>query len=599
MKIKIALCIFTVIWITLLARVYYISIKSNTYYEELAKQNAIKNEKLAPLRGSILDINGKPLSVNKIGFSIGVTPGLSSSRNVKKLNKELKFLKSIMPEIDFLKLKKIYFKKDSPYSHKYVKIIDFISYSKIIKNFTKISLHKNLQIKISSKRFYPYRDLASHVIGYVGKSNINDMEKDSIAKLTEYTGKSGIEKYYNKVLEGTEGKKKTKVTAFNKEISVLSKKLPKSQNINLTIDVRVQKYISKLFKDKTGAVIVMNAKNGKILAAGSYPEYDLNSFVSGISEKQWLKLSSDFNHPFTNKLINGLYPPGSTVKMGVALAFLESGLITPRTTYFDSGEIELGKRKFRGWKKGGHGRVNLNKAIRESCDIYFYDGSLKVGIDRITPVLQKLGFGKKTGIDLPHEFIGIVPGREWKMRKYQKPWYQGETLNTSIGQGYFLVTPVQIARYTALIATGYGVTPHFIDRVGNLKTTYGINKAIFNKADIKYLKALRKGMWDVVHVAHGTAKNYVNTKVSLAAKTGTAQVVGIPQSEKKRMKEYELEYFKRSHAWLTTYGPYKNPQYVVTAIVEHGGHGGSAAGGIISKIYDKLVELKYIKGALN
>ncbi|MCF6173048.1 MAG: penicillin-binding protein 2 [Campylobacteraceae bacterium] len=595
MKIKIALTIFMFVWISLLVRVFYISIKSNAYYEELAKQNAIKNEELAPLRGSILDINKKPLSVNKIGFSIGVAPGLSSSKNVKKLNKELDFIKSIMPKIDLLKLKKTYFKKDSPYSHKYVKVIEFVSYNEIIKNFAKISLHKNLQIKISSKRFYPYGDLASHIIGYVGKSNLNDMEKDSIAKLTEYTGKTGIEKYYNRTLEGTKGEKTTKVTAFNKEVKVLNKKLPRSQNIVLTLDVRVQKYISELFKGKSGAVIVMNAKNGKILAAGSYPEYDLNNFVTGISEKQWLKISSDFNHPFTNKFINGLYPPGSIIKMGVALSFLESGLITPRTKFFDRGSIELGGRKFRCWKKKGHGIVDINKAIRESCDVYFYDGSLKVGIDRITPVLEKLGLGRKTGIDLPNEFVGVVPGRKWKMRKFQKPWYQGETLITSIGQGFFLVTPMQIARYTALIATGYGVTPHFIDRVGNLKAKFGVDKKIFNRADAKYLKTIRRAMYEVVHVAHGTAKNYIKTKVSLAAKTGTAQVVGIPQSEKKRMKEYELEYFKRSHAWLTTYGPYKNPQFVVTAIVEHGGHGGSAAGKIISKIYDKLVELKYIK----
>ena len=594
MKIKMALGLFLLVWITLLARVYYISIKSNTYYEELAKQNAIRNEELAPLRGSILDINGKPLSVNKIGFSIGIIPGLSSSKKVKKLDVELNFLTSILPKFEFLKLKKIYLKKDSPYSHKFVKVIDFISYDDIIKNFANISLHKNLQIKISSKRYYPYGDLASHVIGYVGKSNLQEMERDSISKLTEYTGKTGIERYYNKVLEGNEGKKRTKVTAFNKELSVINKKLPASENINLTLDVRMQKYISKLFKGKSGAIIVMNATNGKILAAGSFPEYDLNNFVSGITEVEWKKISTNFNHPFTNKLISGLYPPGSIVKPGVGYALLKSGLITPRTKFFDSGEIELGKRKFRCWKKRGHGVVNLNKAIRESCDVYFYDASMKVGIDRISPVLHTLGFGQKTGIDLPNEFVGTLPSRQWKRRKYNLPWYQGETLITSIGQGFFLVTPMQIARYTALLATGYGVTPHFIDGVGKLKVKYGKQRNIFNKKDKKYLKVIRRAMYEVVHVAHGTAKNYIHTKVSLAAKTGTAQVVGIPQSEKKRMKEYELKYFKRSHAWLTTYGPYKKPKYVVTALVEHGGHGGSAAGKIISKIYDKLVELGYI-----
>jgi len=595
MRIRIVLGLFFLVWIALLARVYYISIKSNAYYEELAKQNAIKNEELAPLRGSILDVNGKPLSVNKIGFSIGIAPGLSSRRNVKKLDIELNFLKKIIPDIDFLKLKKIYFKKDSPYSHKFVKVIDFISYKDIIRNFAKISLHKNLQIKISSKRYYPYGDLASHIIGYVGKSNLQEMEKDKIAKLTEFTGKTGIEKYYNNVLEGSAGEKRTKVTAFNVELAILSKKLPKSQNINLTIDMRLQQYVSELFKDKSGAIIVMNATNGKILAAGSFPEYNLNNFVSGITEKQWKKLSTDFNHPFTNKLISGLYPPGSIIKPGVGFAFLKSKIITPRTTFFDKGYIELGKRKFRCWKKDGHGLVNLKKAIRESCDVYFYDGGMKVGIDKISPVLENLGFGQKTGIDLPNEFIGTVPGRNWKMKKYNLPWYQGETLITSIGQGFFLVTPMQVARYTALLATGYGVTPHFIDRVGKLGAKFAKQENIFGKNDKKYLKFIRKAMYEVVHVAHGTAKNYIHTKVSLAAKTGTAQVVGIPQSEKKRMKEYELTYFKRSHAWLTTFGPYKHPKYVVTALVEHGGHGGSAAGNIISKIYDKLVDFGYIK----
>ncbi len=595
MKIKIALSIFFTIWIVLLARVYYVSIKSNAYYEGLAKQNAIRTEDLAPLRGSISDTNGEPLAVNKLGFSIGITPGLSSKRYMRKLNKELNFLHSIFPKMDISELRKQYLKHDSPYAHQYVKVIDFISYKDIIKDFARLSLDKNLKIKISSKRYYPNGDLASHLIGYVGKSNLKEMENDNLAKLTEYSGKTGIEKYYNRLLEGEKGIKKITVTAFNKEIGLISRKLPTSKNIKLTIDIRVQKYISELFKGKSGAIIVMNARNGDILAAGSFPEYNLNSFVNGISQKQWKVLSRDFNHPFTNKLIKGLYPPGSIIKPGVALAFLKSKLITRKTTYFDSGSIELGKRKFRCWKKNGHGYVNMEKAIRESCDVYFYDGSLRVGIDKISPVLRSLGFGKKTGIDLPGEFVGTVPGRKWKMDKYQKPWYQGETLITSIGQGYFLVTPMQIARYTALIATGYGVTPHLIKSVDGLSVDYGRQTNIFTKRDKRYLRYIRKYMREVTHALHGTATYHIKTKVDIAGKTGTAQVVGIPQGEKKRMKEDELKYFKRSHAWLTTYGPFKNPKYVVTAIVEHGGHGGSAAGEIISKIYDKLVQLKYIR----
>lgn len=595
MKIKIALVLFFSIWIVLLAKVFYISIKSNVYYEGLAKQNAIKTEELAPLRGSIFDVNGKPMAVNKLGFSIGIKPGLSSKKNIKKLEKELNFLKSLFPSLEIEKLKKSYLKQDSPYLHKFVRVIEFMSYNNIIKEFTKLSLDKNLQIKISSKRYYPNGDLASHLIGYVGKSNLKEMEKDNISKLTEYIGKTGIEKYYNKILEGEKGIKEVKVNAFNKEIETIRKKLPTSNNIKLTVDLRLQKYISDLFKDKSGSIIIMNAKNGKILAAGSFPEYDLNNFVSGISEKEWKALSSDFNHPFTNKITKGLYPPGSTIKMGVALAFLRSGLINFKTTIFDSGSITLGKRKFRDWKKGGHGYVNMEKAIRESCDTYFYDGALKVGIEKISPTLHDLGFGKKTGIDLSNEFIGTVPGKRWKMDKYNQPWYRGETLITAIGQGYFLVTPIQIARYTALLATGFGVVPHLIDSVDGVKAYFGKDRTIFTKKDKFYLRKIRKYMYEVTHSLHGTATRHIHTKVQIAGKTGTAQVVGIPQGEKKRMKEDELKYFKRSHAWLTTYGPYKDPQYVVTAIVEHGGHGGSAAGEIISKIYDKLLELGYIK----
>jgi len=594
MRIKFVLILFSAFWLMLLVRIYYISIKSNTYYEEIAKQNAIKVDDLPPFRGSILDINGKPLSVNKLGFSIGIKPQLSYKSKKEILDAEIKFLVDNIPGLDEQKLKKLYIKRDSPYAHNFVKVVDFISHDDVISKFSKISLRDNLNIKISSKRYYPYKDLASHVIGYVGKANIKDEEENEVAKLTGFIGRTGIEKYYNIALEGQKGQKRTKVTAFNEEIEEIDKKLPYSSNVKLSLDLQLQQYISNLFKDKSGAIIVMNAKTGDILSAGSFPEYDLNQFVTGISHEEWKKLSNDFNHPFTNKLINGLYPPGSVVKMGVGLAFLESGLITPSTTFYDNGAIELGGRSFRCWKKKGHGKVNLNRAIRESCDVYFYKGSLKVGIDRISPVLRQLGFAKKTGVDLPHEFVGAVPGREWKREKYQKPWYQGETLISSIGQGYFLVTPLQVARYTALLATGYNVTPHFVDSINNLKIDYG-KEDILTKTQKKNLPLIQKAMREVVSKPHGTARWHVKSKVNIAAKTGTAQVVGIPQGEKKRMKEEQLAYFKRSHAWLTSYGPYEDPQYVVTVMVEHGGHGGSAGGKIVGKIYDKLLEMGYIK----
>ncbi len=596
MRIKITLAIFISVWIALLVRVYYISIKSNAYYEEIAKQNAVKVEELAPLRGVILDRKLKPLSVNRLGFSIGLKPRLSLKSNRTVLEEEIAFLAETLPDASVKDMMKEYVKADSAYNHDFVDVISFIPYEKLIPHFAKIAQHDNLQIKITSKRHYPYGSLASHVIGYVGKSNTQDVAEDATAKLVGFSGKTGIEKYYNTVLQGIKGEKKTKVTAFNQEIEQVSKTLPVSNDLVLSLDLELQRYIAELFGDDSGAVVVMNAKNGEILAAASFPEYDLNKFVSGITREEWVILANDLNHPFTNKLVNGLYPPGSVVKMGVGMAMMNSGIITPNTTFESTGTMELGGRVFRDWKKEGHGMISYVRAIRESCDDYFYKASLKTGIDIIAPFLSKIGFAAKTGIDLPREFMGTVPSREWKKARFGKGWSQGETLISSIGQGYFLVTPVQVAKYTAFLATGNGVTPHFVSKINDVPLDFPVDPNIVSESEKRYLKVTREGMYEVANVPGGTALRYINVTApfKIAAKTGTAQVVGISQTDKKRMREEDMDYYQRSHAWLTTYGPYENPQYVVTVLVEHGGHGGSEGGPIASKIFDKLYQMGYI-----
>ena len=596
MRIKITLAIFISVWIALLVRVYYISIKSNAYYEEIAKQNAVKVEELAPLRGVILDRKLKPLSVNRLGFSIGLKPRLSLKSNRTVLEEEIAFLAETLPDASVKDMMKEYVKADSAYNHDFVDVISFIPYEKLIPHFAKIAQHDNLQIKITSKRHYPYSSLASHVIGYVGKSNTQDVAEDATAKLVGFSGKTGIEKYYNTVLQGIKGEKKTKVTAFNQEIEQVSKTLPVSNDLVLSLDLELQRYIAELFGDDSGAVVVMNAKNGEILAAASFPEYDLNKFVSGITREEWAILANDLNHPFTNKLVNGLYPPGSVVKMGVGMAMMNSGIITPNTTFESTGTMELGGRVFRDWKKEGHGMISYVRAIRESCDDYFYKASLKTGIDIIAPFLSKIGFAAKTGIDLPREFMGTVPSREWKKARFGKGWSQGETLISSIGQGYFLVTPVQVAKYTAFLATGNGVTPHFVSKINDVPLDFPVDPNIVSESEKRYLKVTREGMYEVANVPGGTALRHINVTApfKIAAKTGTAQVVGISQTDKKRMREEDMDYYQRSHAWLTTYGPYENPQYVVTVLVEHGGHGGSEGGPIASKIFDKLYQMGYI-----
>ena len=596
MRIKIVSGIFFFVWLALLVRVYYISIKSNAYYEEIAKQNVVKVDELAPLRGLILDRNLKPLSVNKLGFSIRIKPGLSSKNQRETLDKEIAFLASVLPDTSVKELTKEYLKSDSPYNHDFVEVVSFISYDKVIASFSKISQRENIEIEIASKRHYPHGSLASHIIGYVGKSNTQDIEEDPTAKLVGFSGKTGIEKYYNNVLQGTKGEKKTKVTAFNQEIEQISKTLPTSNDIILSLDLELQEYVMSLFGTDSGAVVVMNAKTGEILAAASFPEYDLNKFVNGISRDEWVVLANDLNHPFTNKLVNGLYPPGSVIKMGIGLAMLNTGIITPSMAFESTGSMELGGRVFRDWKKEGHGMISYVRAIRESCDDYFYKASLKTGIDNIAPFMNKIGFAHKTGIDLPREFIGTVPSREWKRERFGKGWSQGETLISSIGQGYFLVTPIQVARYTAFLATGNGVTPHFLQKINNVAIDFPVDPNMVSENEKRFLKITREGMYEVANVQGGTALRYIDVTApfKIAAKTGTAQVVSISQTEKKRMKEEDMEYYHRSHAWLTTFGPYENPQYVVTVLVEHGSHGGSEGGPIASKIYDKLYALGYI-----
>ncbi|MCG3669449.1 penicillin-binding protein 2 [Aliarcobacter butzleri] len=585
-RLNIVYVIILAIAFTLLSRVYFLSIKSNTYYDELSKNNYIKRLYKVPVRGIIEDRNGEPLALNKIGFSISIKPHLRSLKYQEKLESIVDVIVKHFPQYDKNKLLKEYKRNDSAYNHEFIEIIDFIPYEEFFPKYTILASNEDLKIEPSSKRFYPYNETAAHIIGYVGRASKLEILNNEIAVHSGIVGKNGLEKFYNSKLQGELGYKDVKVNALNQEIEILEEKeASTNNNIEISIDIKLQRYLQELFDGKSGSIVVMDARNGEIIAAASFPEYDSNIFARGISQNEWNQMRNDFNHPFTNKIINGLYPPGSVIKMGVALSFLENG-IPENFTVNCSGSLPIGNRNFRCWKTTGHGNINFRSAIAESCDDFFYKGSLKLGINKISHTLDKLGFGQLTGIDQINEFMGVNPNKEWKEKKFNKPWYVGETVITSIGQGNMLTTPLQIARYTAFIATGKLPKPHL----------YKANYEEPKELDIpeKHIDLMRKGMYDVSYGDRGTARRYITSKVPIASKTGTAQVVSIPQSEKVRMKESELEYFQRSHAWITTYGPFKNPKYVVTVVQEHGGGGGSATGGVASKIFDKLYELGYI-----
>jgi len=592
MKIKFILFIFGTIWMGLIVRVFYLAVQSNSYYTKLSQNNTIKNEKIAPVRGEIVDRHNRPIAINKLGFKIQLAPHLRSKKHLKTFEAEVDHLVELFPTLKKEKIIKNYKKKDSYYNHNFIDVVHFIPYEDILPVYTELSLRENLKVIPAPKRYYPYKNIGAHIIGYVARANRRDIEKDKSLELIGYTGKTGIEKFYNHYLQGLPGKRKIKVNAQNQEIEELSyESADEDRKLTLNIDMELEKYIAKQFGNRVGSVIVMGV-DGSILAAGSFPNYDLNIFVSGMSYKMYNTLADSLDHPFTNKLINGLYPPGSTIKPELGLIYITTDL-SERWSVDCVSHLPLGGRVFRCWKKKGHRRTGIVKAIRESCDDFFYKGSLVVGNRKMAAGFHRYGLGKKTGIDLPNEFIGVVPSREWKLKKYHRIWSIGETANTSIGQGDFLTTPLQIAQQTALMATGKLPTPHLAMKIGDEPYTITY-KDVLNENEKKKLPIIQRAMYEVCNSPHGTATNYLSSKVQIAGKTGTAQVVGIKQDIKKRKLEHELSYYNRSHAWFTTYGPYKNPQYVVLVMVEHGGHGGHAAGKIVSNIYNKLYELGYI-----
>ncbi|MCK9472438.1 penicillin-binding protein 2 [Sulfurimonas sp.] len=594
MKIKFILFIFALTWFALLVRVFLLSVESNTYYEKLSYDNTIKTEQIPPVRGEILDINNKPIAINELGFKIQLAPHLGLKKNNYIFKEEIDTLLRFLPNLDREKIIKNYKKADSYYNHNFIDIVEFVSYEDIMPIYSILNLRDMINIVSSPKRFYPYSEVAAHSIGYVSRANKSDIKDDKLQELIGYTGKSGIEKYYNTYLQGEAGKREIKVNANNQEIEELSSEAAiENRKLTLNIDIELQKYISSLFVKKSGAVIVMGV-DGAILSAGSFPEYNLNTFVAGITYEDWDRLSNSLEKPFTNKLIHGLYPPGSVIKTGLGLLYISAPEIGPNWSVHCTASLPLGKRVFRCWKKDGHGSTSITKAIRESCDDYFYKGSIQLGIKKMSDGLIRYGLGRKTGVDLPNEFVGTVPSREWKRNKYNKPWYIGETVNTSIGQGDFLTTPMQMAQFTALMATSRLPRPQFAKKIGEEEIRPEFEE-VLNEDELKKLPIIQKAMYEVCNYPSGTATSYLSSKVKIAGKTGTAQVIGILQDIKERELEHEMEYYTRSHAWFTTYGPYDNPQYVVLVMVEHGGHGGAAAGKIVSDIYNKLLEMEYIK----
>ena len=594
-RYKIVLGFIGFIFVVIFARFYYIAILKHEHFLNLSLNNIIRTEMQIPARGQILDRNNKPLAVNELGYAISLNPYLGRKKGLEALDNEIARITTHFPEFSAEELKKSYLAQYSPYNHSYITIIKYISYESMLKSYTILSQSDNIRITNATKRHYPNDTMASHIIGYIGSANQQEIYDNEMAKYTGLVGKMGIERYYNEFLQGKLGYIKTKVDVLNRNVEILEEVgANKRFDMNLALDIDLQRHLDTQFEGKAGATIVMDATNGEILAAGSYPEYNLNDFINGMNEEQWSAIRDSPATPLLNKMINGAYPPGSVIKMGLGLSFLEYGDIDERTIIETPPFMEIGGVRFRDWSEK-HGSADLIKALRRSVDVYFYRLSYKIGIENMAKTLKTMGFGEKTGVDLIGESRGILPTPYWKLGVRGEPWRIGDTINASIGQGLFLATPLQIARYTALIATGSLPVPRFAQKLGDVSALVE-SKDVLNDFQKSKLSALRLGMYQVCNAGDGTAR-YMGflSQITMGCKTGTAQVVGIPKDILQRIPESEMEYYHRSHGWITAFMPYKNPKYVITVLVEHGGGGSSSAGPILASLANKMKELGYFK----
>lgn len=435
-----------------------------------------------------------------------------------------------------------------------------------------------VRLRVSPRRRYVHGPLLAHVLGYVGEAAPADLGAGSRYRAGDLLGKTGVERVWEAELRGVNGGRRVEVDAMGRELRVLGEVPPLTGNtLVLTIDLDLQKAAEDALGDRAGAIVAIDPRNGEVLAMASHPAFDPNDFASGISAARWKQLLEDPLHPLTHRAIQGQYPPGSTFKIAVAIAALAEGAIRPDTRVTCHGAVAFGNRRFRCWRKGGHGTVDVVAALERSCDVFFYQAAQRLGIDTISRYARLLGLGAPTGIELPHEKTGLVPDRDWKRRHFGEPWYPGETLPVGIGQGYLTATPIQIAQMAAMAATGKRFRPHILKRIespeGKVLRTVEPELIARLDADPSVLARVGTALVRAVNSPQGTGRLAQLPYVDVAGKTGTSQVVRLGK-ERRRVEETPRE--ERDHAWFVAYAPAEDPRIAVAALIEHADGGGGA-----------------------
>ena len=566
-------------------RLFDIQITQSSKYKTLSKNNQIKIKTIYPLRGLILDRSGELLASNVKVFDLYIIPERTSDIT-KSLSDLTKYV-----DLSFKKRREI------------------INLSKKVKKFDKIKIFENLDWKTLElietnknylvgfelvedfQRFYPTNEIFSHLLGYVNKPSKKDLNLPYISKMPLLNiGKQGLEKSYNEELVGKRGNKEVEVNASGRVVREISKKLSiKGNNIKLTVDKNLQKYLlNKLSNHKAGSIVVIDINTGEILSMASSPNFDANNIVKKPNKKYWDSILENTLSPLTDRSIQGLYSPGSTFKMIVAIAALTDGIIKSKNKVFCEGKLNFGDRLFHCWKTKGHGSMDVVSAIKESCDVFFYDLAIKVGIDKIAKVANDFGLGQIYPLNLPNQKKGIIPSKKWKRETLNTSWYGGETLIAAIGQGYVLSNPLQLAIMTARIASGgKKILPSITKNASEPK--FDVMK--------KYsfaLNVINDAMFKVVNENKGTAKKSQSADFKFSGKTGTSQVkkITLAERESEDFRKAEIEWKNRDHALFVGYMPSQSPKYAISVIIEHGGSGAATSAPIARDIFNYINDSK-------
>jgi penicillin-binding protein 2 len=588
-RLIIATVIIIQVFLILAGRMWYMQILKGNEYEKFSRDNRVRVTRFPAPRGRILDRRGRELVINRSSFDVYVFP--NDTKDIDGISNSL----SQALEIDAGEIKK---KISEAYkANRFLPTViakDINRDQLAFIEARKIYL-QGVFIQINHTREYPYREIGAPFIGYLGKASKDDVIVHPNLLPGTLVGKNGVERAFDNYLLGEDGYQQKITDAQGREVNwrLLERDLRSQDSIPgsdvvLSIDIDLQKSAEESLGERAGAVIAVDVRTGELLALVSHPTFNPEEFIDGMDSTEWNKLMTNSSSPLLNRATQGLYAPGSVFKIVTASAALSEGVVYEQTRFYCPGSYTIGNRTFRCWKKGGHGLLNLHQAIVQSCDVYFYHVAEKLGIDRLAKYIEGFGFGGPTGIAL-NEKTGIAPSREWKLNTLKKPWYMGETIVTSIGQGYLSVSPLQIALMTASIANG-GVLlkPQIVKKVTAPDGKVLLNISPEENARIPVnedaISVIMKALKGVVNEPGGTGWASRIDNIEVAGKTGTAQVIALNSNSDKASH--------KDHAWFTSYAPADNPEIAVTVIVEHGGGGGAVAAPIVRRILETYFKLK-------